>query len=92
MQEGKCGKGNAGRAGPGGSSGWRVPRTGPAAGGCPGQAVTGPAGPAREDSGTQEELRLERSLQHVHSKLRKFKDMKELGFSDKVMTAWIPEA
>lgn len=44
-----------------------------------------------EDSGTDGEVRLQRSLKHVYLKLRKFKDMKKLVFSGKVMTGWIPE-
>lgn len=47
-----------------------------------------------EDSGTDGEVRLQRSLKHVYLKLRKFKDMKKLIFSGKVMTSddqWIPE-
>lgn len=47
---------------------------------------------ATEDSGTDREARLERSLERVKLKFRKFKDMKKLRFTGKVMTEWIPEA
>lgn len=40
---------------------------------------------ATEGWGTDAEVRLERSLMHVHLKLRQFKDMKILRFSGKVM-------
>lgn len=55
---------------------------------------TGGTRPARatEDSGTDREASLERSLEHVNLRLRKFKDVKKLRFSGKVTTEWIPEA
>lgn len=67
------------------------------AGGCPAR-VSGTggsrsrAGRAREDSGTDGEVRLERSLKHLYLKLRKFKDVKKWRFSGKGVTKWIPEA